>query len=289
MSFHPPPPPSFRTNEEAATREAGQIFVTEPQVELVARQVFDVAGVVGFLNAHELRWEELRRKIDSDLDLGDRDPEYVCELAARLRTMSFDGTGRDHDAHIRHLFETEHGSAFEHAYWCFVVWNVSRSLTHELVRHRIGVSYSQLSQRFVDASDTTFVVHPAIQELAEANPPLFDRWKSHMGASRELYADLTGALGDLHPEVPHQTEHRQAARSVLPDATEAKLFVGAHTRALQRMIETRAHPAADLETRRLFVKVFEIMQRVSPLLMHGMKAVTLDDGTKGVESAYRKV
>ncbi len=55
------------------------------------------------------------------------------------------------------------------------------------------------------------------------------------------------------------------------------------------MIETRAHPASDAEIRRLFVKVFEIMQRVSPLLMYGMRAVTLDDGTRGVESAYRKV
>ena len=172
------------------------MFVTEPQVELVARQVFDVAGVVGFLNAHELRWEELRHKIDSDLDLGDRDPEYVCELAARLGTMSFDGKGGDHDAYIRHLFETGHGNAFEHAYWCFVVWNVSRSLTHELLRHRIGVSYSQLRQCCVDESDVTFVVPPAIQALEKANAAMFERWKSHMAASRELYADLAGALED---------------------------------------------------------------------------------------------
>jgi len=265
------------------------MFVTEPQVELVARQVFDVAGVVEFLNAHELRWEELRRKIDSDLDLGDRDPEYVCELASRLCTMSFDGDGRDHDARIQHLFEVRDGSVLEHNYWCFVVWNVSRGLTLELVRHRIGMSYSQLSQRYLDASHTNFVVHPAIQELATANPPLFDRWKSHMGASRELYADLTGALGELHPDVPDQTEHRQAASSVLPHATGARIFVSANTRALRHMIETRAHPAADPEIRCLFVKVFLIMQRVSPLLMHGMRVVALDDGTKGVESAYRKV
>lgn len=261
------------------------MFVTEPQVELVARQVFDVAGVVGFLNAHELRWEELRRKIDSDLDLGDRDPEYVCELAARLRTMSFDGKGRDHDAYIQHLIEIEHGSAFEHAYWCFVVWNVSRSLTHELLRHRIGVSYSQLRQCCVDGSDVTFVVPPAIQALEKANAAMFERWKSHMAASRELCADLAGALGERHSDVCDQTERCEAARSVLPDAMETKVFVGANTRALRHMIATRAHPAADPETRRLFVKVFEIMRRVSPLLMHGMRVITLDDGTKGVEPA----
>jgi len=225
------------------------MFVTEPQVALVARQVFDVAGVVGFLDAHELRWEELRRKIDSDLDLGDRDPEYVCELASRLRSMSFDGDGRDHDARIQHLFEAGHGSVLEQNHWCFVVWNVSRGVTHELVRHRIGVSYSQMSHHFVDASDTIFVVHPAIQELSKINPTLFDRWTSHMAASRRLYADLSGALGELRPEVPDQTEHRQAASSVLPHATGARIFVGANTRALRHMIETRAHPAADPEIR----------------------------------------
>jgi len=261
------------------------MFVTEPQVELVARQVFDVAGVVGFLNAHDLSWEELRHKIDSDLDLGDRDPEYVCELASRLRTMSFDGAEGGHDAYIEHLFETEHGSAFEHAYWCFVVWNVSRSLTHELVRHRIGVSYSQLRQCCVDESDVTFVVPPAIQALEKASPAMFGRWKSHMAASRELYADLTGVLGERSSDLPDQARHRQAAWSVLPNATETKVFVGANTRALRHMIATRAHPAADPETWRLFVKVFEIMRRVSPLLMHGMRVITLDDGTKGVESA----
>ena len=150
------------------------MFVTEPQVELVARQVFDVAGVVGFLNAHELRWEELRRKINSDLDLGDRDPEYVCELAARLRTMSFDGTDGGHDAHIRHLFEIEHGSAFEHAYWCFVVWNVSRSLTHELVRHRAGMAYSQESLRYVRLDDLSFWLPQAARGNPEAAKKIED-------------------------------------------------------------------------------------------------------------------
>ncbi len=148
-----------------------------------------------------------------------------------------------------------------------------------------GAPYSQLSQRHLDASDTTFVVHSAIQKLAKSNPAVFDRWKSHMVASRELYADLAGALGERHPDLPDQTRHRQAAWSVLPNAAETKVFVGANTRALRHMIATRAYPAADPETRRLFVKVFEIMRRVSPVLMHGMKVVALEDGTRGVESA----
>lgn len=203
--------------------------------------------------------------------------------------MSFDGKGGDHDAYLEHLFEIEHGSAFEHAYWCFVVWNVSRSLTHELLRHRIGVSYSQLRQCCVDESDVTFVVPPAIQALEKANAAMFDRWKSHMAASRELYANLARALGERHSDDPDQTRRRQAAWSVLPNATETKVFVGANTRTLRHMIATGAHPAADSETRRLFVKVFEIMRRVSPVLMHGMKVVVLEDGTKGVESVCREV
>ena len=68
------------------------MFVTEPQVELVARQVFDVAGVVGFLNAHELGWEELRRKIDSDLDLG--------LLLAEDPPSAFDGLPLDLEADL---------------------------------------------------------------------------------------------------------------------------------------------------------------------------------------------
>ena len=45
-----------------------------------------------------------------------------------------------------------------------MITGVSRSLTHELVRHRAGFAYSQRSQRFVDESDSPFVVPPAISE-----------------------------------------------------------------------------------------------------------------------------
>ena len=97
--------------------------------------------------------------------------------------------------------------------------------------------------------------------------------------------DLASTLGERHSAVCDQTERYEAARSVLPDATETKVFVGANTRALRHMIATGAHPAANPETRRLFVKVFEIMRRVSPVLMHDMKVVVLENGTKGVEPA----
>jgi thymidylate synthase (FAD) len=55
-----------------------------------------------------------------------------------------------------------HGSVFEHASIVFQVAGVSRSLTHELIRHRVGTAYSQESQRYVDAKDIRFVVPPLL-------------------------------------------------------------------------------------------------------------------------------
>ena len=272
-------------------------FVMEPMVKLVGKPVIEIDGVIQFLEEHNLVWPELQEKINSMMSLGDDDGEWLVEMAGRMCYQSWaqDGQtakGRSHDDHIKHLIEVAHGAAIEHANFNFAIWNISRSLSHELVRHRIA-SYSQLSQRYVDSSSVAFVVPPAIQDLAKSDPDTYRTWVEHCEKSRQLYEDLTTKLSDMYKDTESELERRkkarQAARSVLPNATETKIFVTMNARAVRHFIELRGSRFADVEIRKLAVKICRILQDKAPLFAHGFEVIKLDDGTDGVESAFPRV
>jgi thymidylate synthase (FAD) len=273
-------------------------FITEPMVKLISRPVVDIDGLTSFLDAHDVSWPEFQKKLDSNLDLGDRDAEYIPEMAGRVCYMSFpkkdgESKGRTHEEHIKHLIEIGHFSCVEHCNFGFVLWNISRSLTHELVRHRLA-SYSQLSQRYVDSSEVKFIIPPAIQELEKQNPnhPVINKWKESCLNSRLLYEEITESLSELYKDIPDKTEKRkkarEAARSVLPNATETKIFVTMNTRSLRHFLSLRANAAADREIRLLAVKIYKIMQQEFPLLMHGIDLIKLPDGTEAVQNSFRE-
>lgn len=203
--------------------------------------------------------------------------------------MSYGGKGRNHEDHIKHLIEVGHFSVLEHAVFNFHIWGVSRSLTHELVRHRIS-SYSQISQRYVDSSDCAFVVPPALQDLQKINPIAYVWWEEHMRKSQNLYAHLTEVLGEMYVDIEDKTEKRkkarQAARSVLPNATETKIFVTMNGRSLRHFLSMRASAAADLEIRDLAVQMYKIMKREFELIVYGLELIKLDDGTEALVNHY---
>lgn len=272
-------------------------FVTEPEVVLVGKPIIEIDGVMKFLNDHGYDWQEFTDQLDSMVSLGDNDGEWLIEMAGRMCYQSWpkhgqSAVGRNHEDHIKHLIEVAHGACIEHANFNFAIWNISRSCSHELVRHRIA-SYSQLSQRYVDSSDVSFIVPPAIQELSKIDQKTYRTWIEHCEKSRQLYETLTEKLSNMYKDIPSSIEKRkkarQAARSVLPNATETKIFVTMNARAVRHLIELRANPAADVEIRKLAIKIFRILQDKAPLFVHGMTNVKLEDGTDGVESRYRKV
>lgn len=272
-------------------------FVTEPECVLIGKPIVEIDGVMRFLDEHGYTWPAFTKKLESMISLGDDDAEWLVEMAGRMCYQSWakEGEtikGRSHNEHVKHLIEVGHGAAIEHANFNFAIWNVSRSLTHELVRHRIA-SYSQLSQRYVDSSNVSFVVPPAIQELEKIDPDSYRDWIEHCEKSRQLYESLTSKLSDMYSDIESKLERRkkarQAARSVLPNATETKIFVTMNARAIRHLIELRANPAADVEIRSLAIKICRILQDKAPLFAHGLGIVKLEDGTEGVESEFRRV
>jgi thymidylate synthase (FAD) len=256
-------------------------IVREPKVYLVGRQVVDEEALAAFLADHEVEhWA-------TDTEVAG---EKLIETAGRVCYMSFakprPGGNR---AYIGHILEVGHGSVLEHAVFNLLITGVSRSLTHELIRHRAGFGYSQLSQRFVDESEAEFVEPEAIAE----DPELHRIWLDAVRASQAAYRELADRLAEKYKDLADRTlrrkKAREAARSVLPNATETKIFVTANARALRHFIEMRGDAAADVEIRRLALDVLELLRREAPNLFGDYAIVDLPEGGRAVTTPHRKV
>jgi len=252
----------------------------EPTVYLVGRQVVDDNALDRFLADHGVSWE-------SDTEVAG---EYLTETAGRVCYMSFARPRPGgNKAYLGHILDVGHGSVLEHGVWNLLFTGVSRSLTHELVRHRSGWGYSQLSQRYVDESVAEYVVPDCIAD----DPELLAVWKETIAQSHRAYVQLAQKLQDTFKDEPDRTLRRklarQAARSVLPNATETKIFVTANARALRHFIELRGSRHAEVEIRKLAVQVLKLLQQDAPNLFGDYQLVPLADGTVEAVTQHRKV
>ncbi len=252
----------------------------EPTVYLVGRQVVDAAELDRFLADHGVSWQ-------TDTEVAG---ELLAEAAGRLCYMSFaKPRPGGNKAYLDHILEVAHGSVLEHAVWNFIFTGVSRSFSHELIRHRAGWGYSQLSQRYVDESVAEYVQPDCIA----ADPELHRLWLDAVAHSHQAYMKLTERLLESFKDEPDRTLRRklarQAARSVLPNATETKIFVTANARALRHFIELRANRHAEVEIRKVAVQVLRLMQEEAPHVFGDYELHPLPDGTFEAVTPHRKV
>ncbi len=256
-------------------------IIHQPKVYLLGRQVIDEQALAEFLADHDARqWT-------TDTEIG---AEKLIETAGRLCYMSFQRPRPGgNKSYIGHLLEVGHGSVLEHAVFNLLFTGVSRSLTHELVRHRAGFGFSQLSQRFVDESECSFVEPDAIA----GDPELHRIWLAAVQASQAAYRALADGLAEKYRHIDDRTLRRkmarEAARSVLPNATETKIFVTANARALRHFLEMRGDAAADVEIRRLAIAVFKLLEQEAPNLFGDYRLVDLPEGGQAVVTEHRKV
>jgi thymidylate synthase (FAD) len=193
----------------------------------------------------------------------DSNAELLAELCGRLCYMSY-GKGRKTTREfLENIINQRHYSVLEHANFTFIFTGVSRSLTHELVRHR-HFSFSQLSQRYVDESQADMVVPPALTGNNEA--------ATAFGYARETYRILVEALEPTFAHITNATERRkaarQAARCVLPNMTETKIAVTGNARTWREFIQKRNTMHADPEIRALAAEVFRQLQEAAPGLFY---------------------
>jgi thymidylate synthase (FAD) len=254
----------------------------EPKVTLLARQQY--------VGAEHINW-------DSDSDVPG---ETLAEFAGRICYLSFgpdaglEGGHRliqgrtSNEEYLANILKVRHGSVVEHASWTFLFEGISRALSHELVRHR-HLSFSQLSQRYVDESEVAFVQPP---EIADGSPA-FDIWKASCQRALEEYRELLARVEEQVQDEPSATlrrkRARQTARSVLPNATETKIVVTGNARAWRHFIEMRGSAGADTEIRVLAIALLDVLRGEAPNLFGDYRIATMNNGVHVVETDFRGV
>lgn len=263
-------------------------IITEPSVYLIGKQVVDDAELGRFLDAHDVgHWE-------TDTEVG---AEKLVEVAGRVCYMSFaKPRPGGNEAYIGHILEVGHGSVLEHAVFSLLITGVSRSLTHEFIRHRAGFAYSELSQRFYVPEEPAFVMPP----LALEDPSIAEFMERGFEGTYGEYRALV-TIGIKHESEKWQAANphdkatvkdltlirkraRESARSVLPNCTETKIFVTGNARAWRHFIEMRGSEHADAEIRRLARAVHAKLAEASPNLFGDYVAKT-----NSIETEFRKV
>ena len=218
------------------------------------------------------------------------DGERLAEFAGRLCYMSQGNPAKRTTAdYLENIKKQGHGSVLEHAVYVLLLEGISRSCTHELVRHRAGFGYSQLSQRYVDESHAAFVVPPAMlgDEKLEA------AWLAQVTAAQEAYVraveDLMRRYEWVADKVHRRKMAREAARSLLPNATETKIVVSANVRAWRTMLELRCGEGAEQEIRRMAVAVLRVLTTEAPRLFSDFEIYPANDGAESARVVYHKV
>lgn len=172
------------------------------------------------------------------------DGQTLIEFAGRLCYESFDLPSektKENSGYIRNIISLGHESVLEHVSVTFYVEGVSRNLSHELIRHR-HLSFSELSQRFVDMEDANYINPPAVRALGyqDSWPIKGTEWE------REYDESLKAVKGT-------RKQKREAARFALPSAIETKFVVTGNLRAWRDVLKKRDSEHADAEMQ-LFAK-----------------------------------
>jgi len=210
------------------------------------------------LDEHVMRREYGYDVFGDDGSLLLTDADALGEAAGRLCYKSFDrpnpGTARNAD-YMANILRQGHESVLEHASVTFLVQGVSRALLAELTRHR-HLSFSVVSQRYVDYADTEPAIPPALRGT-EGEALLRSEYNRAVGRYEELVRELKTA------GLPRK-QAREAARAVLPNAAPVDMVVTGNLRAWRDVLRKRWHAAADAEIREFARLILIQLQGIAP-------------------------
>ena len=188
-------------------------------------------------------------------------PEKLTAFAARvcysgakdLKTLYDSLTNESVDAFLEKMQSMpNHGTIWEHCVFTFGIEGVSRSLTHQLVRHRIA-SYDQQSQRYVNASQFEYVIPPSIKN----NKDMCIGFKETMTSLQKVYDIM------IQNGIP-----KEDARFILPNATCSRLICTMNIRSLMHFFALRTCTRSQWEIRELANKMFNLCHEVAPKIFN---------------------
>jgi thymidylate synthase (FAD) len=252
----------------AAPGKVAHMRTVQPEVFLVARPQIDYEQVAAYLR--EVGGESWLERLDRG-DLAS-DAENLAEFAGKMCYRAWEPglnanvrrVRTDHQKYLENILSSAHGSVLEHASFSFVLHNVSRVATHELVRHRPGTAVSQESMRFVRLVDLPFW----FPEWAREDEELMKRSTALLEQLEEFQrwmADHFGLDGEdmKFSEKKHKTSFM---RRFAPDGVATGLVWTANIRTLRHTIEARTDTGAEEEIRLVFGMIGELMRQEAPAL-----------------------
>ena len=273
----------------------GTPYLTRPGVVVLSRPQTNLAGLAGFLDGYD-ESSHFSEYLDDPTYLPDS--AQLCKVAGQLCYMSF-GRKRsfntDAERYFTNMKASGHGSVFEHANFSLLLYGISRSVTHELVRHRAGVGVSQQSQRYVSGRMVRFVERPEYT----GDEGLHEQFLQRIEQAAAEYAAITERLLEMQHagtqllSADERTDLRkkvqQTARSVLPNETEAPIVMTGNARAWRHILSMRASAHAETEIRELAVRIFLCLYLTDPLLFSDYTLEQLPDGTMAVKTEFEKI
>jgi thymidylate synthase (FAD) len=257
------------------------------------------------------------------IDVDPADGQALAEFAGRACYQSWTkpnpATATNY-GYLGHILDVGHLSVLEHGQATFYLTGVSRSFTHELVRHR-HFSYSQLSQRYVPGRDASMVepdiiagdeeLHKLFVEATDAAVAAYttiaerleERLQQQHGACPDCGSSITVTVTLTEPtrwdcpgcgrgfpapaaRTALRKQARQAARAVLPNATETRIVVTGNYRAWRHFIDMRATEHADVEIREVAIAVLRELQRHAPHVFGDYTITTLPGGSEVAASPH---
>ena len=259
---------------------------TTPTVFLIARPALNVDGMRGYLrDVGGESW--LERRLEESGEAPNAG-ELLVEFGGRACYRSWEPglnpnvtrVRTDQRKYFENILRSAHGSVLEHSNYSFALRNVSRVLTHELVRHRAGSAFSQESLRYVRLTDIGFRMPPTLEPVREQVVSIVEQLE-------ELQVSAAGALGVDADGLPFHVkkEVTSALRRLAPLGLSTDIVWTANVRTLRHVIEMRTAEGAEEELRLVFDQVARVMQAEAPGLFQDFRR--LDDGSWVPE--YRKV
>jgi thymidylate synthase (FAD) len=248
----------------------------QPQVFLVTRPQLDYEALAAYLS--EVGGEGWLERLDrGEFD----DAQNLVEFAGKICYRAWEPglnpnivrVRNDHQAYLENILRQAHGSVLEHAMFGFVLHNVSRVATHELVRHRPGVAISQESLRFVRLTDIPFW----FPDWAEEDDELMKRATALLGQMEEFQQWMADRFGLDEEGLKFEAKKHKTSfmRRFAPDGVATGLLWSANIRTLRHTIEARTDLGAEEEIRLIFGQIADLMRAEAPALFSDY---TVEDG-----------
>lgn len=268
-----------------------------PKTFLIGCTKADITGVQSYLLATG-QLDFLQEFIDAINDPAVGDMAIVSFYAKLCYRSLVTGKNanvtrvRGIEDNIRGCFSSGHGSVFEHFQLNFVTTDCSRVFTHELVRHRVGMAFSQTSGRYCTVEDAELVLPPELEQVIQDAETCFDENDKEVSESvciaqqmRELLElvkiKIEGwreylKLDDPSTDFATKKRLTSALRRIMPNGATNEIGWSCNIRSLRHVIEMRTSRHAEWEIRKVFHDVAEIVRERWPLMLHGGKCESVD-------------